>query len=184
MTEIRKRRKVYNEPYHAHFVTFSCSHRWPLLNKDRSRQWVIDALENLRDKHGVETWAYVVMPEHFHAVWWSPQPEYDASDWLAAFKRPISAKAKRHLLEIGRDDWIKKLTVTHGDRTVFQFWQPGGGFDENLWNEHPLEAVIDYIHANPVRRGLVQRPIDWFWSSARWYAGLDDGPFVPDRPRL
>ncbi len=31
---------------------------------------------------------------------------------------------------------------------------------------------IDYIHANPVRRGLVARAEDWEWSSARWYAGL------------
>jgi len=35
-----------------------------------------------------------------------------------------------------------------------------------------LRAMIDYIHANPVRRGLVARAEDWEWSSARWYAGL------------
>jgi putative transposase len=35
-----------------------------------------------------------------------------------------------------------------------------------------LRAAIDYIHANPVRRGLVARAEDWEWSSARWYAGL------------
>jgi putative transposase len=32
--------------------------------------------------------------------------------------------------------------------------------------------MIDYIDANPVRRGLVARAEDWEWSSARWYAGL------------
>ena len=32
--------------------------------------------------------------------------------------------------------------------------------------------MIEYIHANPVRRGLVERAEDWEWSSARWYAGL------------
>jgi putative transposase len=32
--------------------------------------------------------------------------------------------------------------------------------------------MIDAIHANPVRRGLVARAEDWEWSSARWYAGL------------
>ena len=32
--------------------------------------------------------------------------------------------------------------------------------------------MIDYIHTNPVRRGLVARVEDWEWSSARWYAGL------------
>ena len=30
-------------------------------------------------------------------------------------------------------------------------------------------AAIDYIHMNPVRRGLVQQIEDWMWSSARWY---------------
>ena len=35
-----------------------------------------------------------------------------------------------------------------------------------------LRAVIDYIHANPARRGLVAGAQDWEWSSARWYAGV------------
>ena len=32
--------------------------------------------------------------------------------------------------------------------------------------------MIEYIHANPVRRGLVAQPEDWEWSNARWYAGI------------
>ena len=32
--------------------------------------------------------------------------------------------------------------------------------------------MIDYIHANPVRRDLIQRVVEWEWSSARWYAGM------------
>jgi hypothetical protein len=35
-----------------------------------------------------------------------------------------------------------------------------------------LRAMIDYLHANPVRRGLVSKAEDWEWSSARWYAGM------------
>ncbi len=35
-----------------------------------------------------------------------------------------------------------------------------------------LRAAIEYIHGNPVRRGLVATAEDWEWSSARWYAGL------------
>jgi hypothetical protein len=31
--------------------------------------------------------------------------------------------------------------------------------------------MIEYIHANPVRRGLVQRPEDWKWSSSGWADG-------------
>ena len=32
--------------------------------------------------------------------------------------------------------------------------------------------MIDYIPANPVRRGLAAKAEEWEWSSARWYAGL------------
>ena len=33
--------------------------------------------------------------------------------------------------------------------------------------------MIDYIHNNPVRRGLVRHATDWLWSSARFYAGQE-----------
>lgn len=28
---------------------------------------------------------------------------------------------------------------------------------------------FDYMHNNPVKAGLVERAVDWRWSSARWY---------------
>jgi hypothetical protein len=37
-----------------------------------------------------------------------------------------------------------------------------------------LEQMIEYIHQNPVRRGLVDTATDRLWSSARFYSGLDD----------
>lgn len=32
-----------------------------------------------------------------------------------------------------------------------------------------LEEKLTYMHMNPVRAGLVEKPADWKWSSARWY---------------
>lgn len=60
--------------------------------------------------------------------------------------------------------------VRHRDGS-HRFWQAGGGFDRNVRDEDELLREIDYIHLNPVRRGLVKTPCDWAWSSARWYAG-------------
>jgi hypothetical protein len=37
---------------------------------------------------------------------------------------------------------------------------------------------------NPVRRGLVERPTDWLWSSARDWAGLDGAWLKVDRTLL
>jgi putative transposase len=61
------------------------------------------------------------------------------------------------------------------------FWQTGGGFDRNITEPQTLESMIDYIHQNPVRRGLVERPSDWVWSSAGWYEGKETTGLVPDR---
>ena len=47
-----------------------------------------------------------------------------------------------------------------------------------------LRAVIDYIHAKPVRQVLVPRPEDWEWSSARWYARVRPVRLQMDRDVL
>jgi putative transposase len=180
---IRKRRQTFNEPRHAHFLTFSCYRRLPVLSKDRSRQWFVDALDAARSKLEFDIWAYVVMPEHAHLLIWPRREKCRMEHILAAIKRPVSVKAKRHLQDTGNQTWLDRLTVAEGDETVFRFWQAGGGHDENLWNERPVENVIDCIHANQVRRGLVARPTDWHWSSARWHAGMRDGPLTVDQVR-
>jgi len=40
---------------------------------------------------------------------------------------------------------------------------------------------VDYLHANPVTRGLVQYEDDWIWSSAADWAGLRNGPISLDK---
>jgi len=177
----RTKRIAINEPGHAHFLTFSCWQRLPLLSKDRSRQWVADAINQVRDELNLAIWAYVIMPEHVHLLMLPRNREYEMRRILAAIKAPVSRAAKSYLIEAGETQWLKRLTMHHGDREVFRFWQPGGGYDTNLWSERPIREIIDYIHANPVRRGLAVRPIDWEWSSARFHSGLGDGSIRIDQ---
>jgi putative transposase len=42
-----------------------------------------------------------------------------------------------------------------------RFWQPGGGYDRNITTTEILRAMIEYLHAKPVRRGLVAKAEDW-----------------------
>jgi putative transposase len=46
-----------------------------------------------------------------------------------------------------------------------------GGYDRNINDPRTLLYMIEYLHHNPVRRGLVKRATAWPWSSARFYAG-------------
>jgi hypothetical protein len=55
----------------------------------------------------------------------------------------------------------------------------GGGSDRNM-EANTLLAMIDYIHHNPVRRGLVQQATEWKWSSAGWFAGGQPNSLRPD----
>jgi REP element-mobilizing transposase RayT len=102
-------------------------------------------------------------------------PAFDAdnqvSRFLQALKEPVARKALAHLRR-DAPHWLPRLRVQESQRTRHRFWQPGGGYDRNILETATLQSVIDYIHANPVRRGLVERPEDWEWSSARWFAGL------------
>ncbi len=120
------------------------------------------------------------MPEHVHLLLHPRQPGYEMRRILAAAKAPVARRARKFLSDTNQTKWITWLSTTHGDRTVFRFWQPGGGYDENLWNERPIAEVIDYIHANPVRRGLMERATDWYWSSAQAHAGMQPVPLAMD----
>ena len=71
--------------------------------------------------------------------------------------------------------------MREGERVRRRFWQAGGGFDRNVVELATVHSIIDYIHANPVRRRLVERPEDWDWSSARWYAGIRPCAIEMDR---
>ena len=181
-TRPRKTRVAWNEPGYAHFVTFSCFQRLPLLLRDRTRRWVIASLEETRRKLDVSLWAYVIMPEHVHVLLYPWQANYEMRLILVALKRSVSDAAKRHLERTGNTQWLNRLRVQYPSREVFRFWQPGGGFDHNIFREKNVPSVIEYIHDNPVRRGLVKNPTDWEWSSARFWGGWSDFPIRMDEP--
>ena len=88
------------------------------------------------------------------------------------------------MLVQNRSRLLERLTIRQRPGvTTFRFWQEGPGYDRNLESESAVLAAIDYIHLNPVRRGLCQRAIDWKWSSIHYY--LDPtAPADPALPRL
>jgi putative transposase len=153
-----------------------------LLGRDRTRRWVVESLAATRRKLDVSLWAYAVMPEHVHVLLCPRRAVYEMRRILVALKRPVSDAARAYLEQIEDDRWLERLSVEYPSRRVFRFWQPGGGFDRNIFHEKTVPAVIDYIHANPVRRGLVEHPTDWPWSSARFWQGWPNEPLGMDDP--
>ncbi len=161
----RKHFNRFNDPGHAHALTFSCNGRLPLLSRDRTRVWLINALEAARLKYRFAILAYVIMPEHVHLLVYPREEQYDVSAFLKAVKQAVARKAK-HFLAIEAPEWLQRLSVRTPEGKVFRFWQQGPGFDSNITSMETLRRQIEYIHYNPVRRGLVDVPGAWLWSSA------------------
>ncbi len=176
----RKRCRSYNSPGEAHELTFSCFRRLPLLSKDRSRQWFVEALDKARRRRDFLVWAYVIMPEHVHVIVWPRQPVYEIRLIRTSLKIPVQRKALA-FLRSHAPPFLERLRDARPNGQVhYRFWQRGGGYDRNIQEPATLRTMIDYIHNNPVRRGLVDHPTDLAVVSARFYAGEKDLVLVMD----
>jgi len=93
---------------------------------------------------------YVVMPEHVHLPLSEPEGG-PLSKALQAIKLSMS-----------------KLSLQR------PFWQ-ARYYDFNVFSGHKHVEKLRYMHRNPVKRGLVEKPEDWRWSSFRQYATGERG---------
>ncbi len=161
----QKRMRRRETPGEARFVTFSCYKQLPLFQNDQIKQVFADRLARVRETHRCQLLAWVLMPEHVHLVLVPNLPEHPLKDVLSTLKRPIAEQVIRRWREF--DASIRKRLVDRKGR--IRFWQRGGGYDRNIVSDQELLEKINYIHDNPVRRGLADRTVDWPWSSACWY---------------
>ena len=135
----------YQHSGHLHFITFSCFGRRPLLGSAAARSLFEDALESARVRYRFCVFGYVVMPEHVHLLLTEP-------------RRPSLSTAIQAI----------KISVARR-RDERPFWQPRY-YDFNVFTERKRIEKLRYIHRNPVRRGLVDLPGKWAWSSYQHYA--------------
>ena len=130
----------------SHFVTFCCYHRRRLFTTDESRRIFESALERVRRSYRLYVYGYIVMPEHVHLLLSEPQQD-TLADALKSLKQGVSRRL------IGDAD---------------HFWQKRY-YDFNIRNYSQFVEKLRYIHRNPVKLGLCERPEDWEWSSFRHY---------------
>lgn len=173
--EHRKTVRHFEQSPHLHELTFSCYLRMPLLTNNVWREVLSRSLQAACEAEQFALVAFVFMPEHVHLLVWPISQKATVSRLLARIKQPVSAQI-RAILESCHSPLLGELTVQERPgNTCFRFWQEGGGFDRNLFTPAAIAASIDYIHRNPVQRGLCERATDYQWSSARFHLlGIED----------
>jgi len=128
-----------------HFATFSCYRRQPFLRTPGARNIFVSRLAKLREYYSFRLIGYVVMPEHVHMLI-SETPALCPSSVLQVLKRNVASDLKDQIEDHPR------------------FWERRF-YDFNVYSASKRREKLDYMHLNPYKRGLVQHPRDWPWSS-------------------
>ena len=161
--------KRYQNVGTLYFITFSCYRRQPLLMKHGAAQMFEQALEDARVRYGFFVFGYVVMPEHVHLL--LSEPERGA---LATAIKAMKQSVARQQIKLGGGLRSSQQKDPHNQTTVV--WGT-----RRCTPEKRIEK-LKYIHRNPVRRGLVEQPEDWPWSSYRHYALGEVGTIQIESP--
>lgn len=112
---------------------------------------------------GTAIWAWCLMPNHVHLIL--------VPAGIDGLRAAMAATHRRYTIGINRrEDW-------HG-----HLWQER--FASFPMDEAYLLACARYVELNPVRAGLVERPEQWLWSSARVHLGFGDDGLTDTSPLL
>ena len=178
--------RVYS-PGELQFITTSTYHRMPLFLSDRFRGCFVQRLEEVRQQLHFLLVGWVLMPEHFHVLI-KPEPAATTPLIMKGLKEESAKRIIRTLRENLRYPWCRKtlaglrLPSTVHDASHYRLWQRRF-YPFNVFSEKKFQQKLDYMHNNPVTRGLVSSPGDWPWSSWRFYFLQDASILRMDRMR-
>jgi putative transposase len=148
----------YYVPGGTYFFTVVTFARRPFLTSDMARPLLRQAIDDVREQRPFTVVAWVLLPDHLHAVWTLPPGDADYSRRWQAIKENFT---KPYLATGGCEGVRSRSRRRRRERAVWQrrFWE------HTVEDEDDLVACVDYVHWNPVKHGLVSRVRDWPWST-------------------
>ncbi|MBU0501027.1 MAG: transposase [Gammaproteobacteria bacterium] len=162
-------RYLITEPDKPHFLTCTVIEWPPVFTRPDAVQILLDSWTWLRNQEGLRLYGYVVLENHLHFV--AQAPRLDKC--LNSFKSFTAARLIELLETRQAEHLLARLRFAkraHKQDREYQFWQEGS-HAEMVFNEAVMREKLDYIHFNPVKRGYVDLPEHWRYSSARDYLG-------------
>ena len=163
-------RYTITEPDKPHFMTCTVLEWLPVFTRPETVQIVLDCWRYQREHQGLRLYGYVVLENHLHFI----AQAKNLDKWVNSFKAFTARQIIDHLQAQQAERLLVRLRFfkrAHKIDREYQFWQ-GGVHAELVFSEAMMREKLDYIHANPVKRGYVNLPEHWRYSSAENYAGL------------
>jgi len=165
----RTRYRIYETEY-PYFLTCTVVGWLPVFTRPEAVQILFDCWHFLRRNRNLELYGYVVLENHLHLIASAP----DLANVMKSFKmftaRAILELLERHAAEVLLRQ-LRALKLRHKTRSEYQVWQEGS-HPKQIGNDDTMRQKLEYMHNNPVKRGYVDDPVHWRYSSARNYAGL------------
>lgn len=126
-----------------------------------------DAVRTVRARRPFRIDAWVVLPDHMHAIWTLPAGDADYSGLWRAIKIAFAKS-------LPKDERLSSVRMAKGERGIWQrrFWE------HPLRDERDYAVHMDYVHINPVKHGLVANVREWPYSSFHRY--VVQGVYAPD----
>jgi putative transposase len=106
------------------------------------------------------------MPEHVHLLLGEPI-KGTPSTVMQVLKQRVSRSSSR---------------IDPSGQILPQFWEPRF-YDFNVWSQEKITEKLQYMHLNPMKRGLVPHPKEWVWSSFSFYSDGASGLIRIDSSR-
>lgn len=106
--------------------------------------------------------AWVLLPDHLHAIWTLPLDDADFGIRWALIKRFVTKQCNA---ELKRDEWMNPSKLKRKESAFWQrrFWE------HQIRDDRDFQKHIDYIHYNPVKHGLVKKASNWPYSTFHRY---------------
>jgi len=172
-------------PGQLQFITSSTYRRAPLFLSERFCRCFVRRLERLRQEMKFLLIGWVLMPDHFHLLL-RPEPAEITPLILKGLKEETATRILKALRENSQYPWCRKrlarlrLPPTVHDESQYRVWQRRF-YPLNVYSEKKRLEKFNYLHHNPVMRGLVSSPGHWPWSSWRFYFLHDASVLAMDR---
>ena len=179
---------IYHRTYspgELQFITSSTYRRTQVFRSPRFCDFFVQHLEGVRQKMHCLLIGWVLMPEHFHLLL-KPQPAETTPLIVKELKEETAKRILKTLRENLHHAWCRQtlarltLPPTVHDESQFRLWNRRF-HPFHIYSEEKRLEKLNYMHNNPVKRGLVNSPGEWPWSSWRYYYLQDASVLRMDR---
>jgi REP element-mobilizing transposase RayT len=165
----RTRYHIYENEY-PYFMTCTIVGWLAVFTRPEAVQIVFDSWGFLRTEKDFRLYAYVILENHLHLIASAPN--------LSRAMKSFKMYTARHIIDLlelhGATVLLRQLRMLklrHKSQSEYQVWEEGSK-PKQIGDEEIVLQKLEYIHNNPVKRGYVDAPVHWRYSSARNYAGL------------